>query len=71
MKNYSVRITTKAWVTTVVNVKATDEEAARSGALMVVNDPDGTQYWDFAGFLDPAGATMEDAPIQSVQERSA
>jgi hypothetical protein len=55
----------------VVNVKATDEEAARSGALMVVNDPDGTQYWDFAGFLDPAGATMEDAPIQSVQERSA
>lgn len=68
MKNYSVRITTKAWVTTVVNVKATDEEAARSGALLVVNDPDGTQYWDMCKFLDPAGATMEDAPIQGVRE---
>jgi hypothetical protein len=68
MINYSVRITTKAWVTTVVNVKATDEEAARSGALLVANDPAGPTYWDFCEFVDKGGATMEDAPIQGVRE---
>jgi hypothetical protein len=67
MKNYSVRITTKAWVTTVVNVKATDEEAARSGALLMANDRDGRLDWDFCEFVEEGGAGVEDAQCVTEQ----
>jgi hypothetical protein len=67
MKNYSVRITTKAWVTTVVNVKATDEEAARSGALLIANDRDGRLDWDFCEYMNAEGAGREDAQCVTEQ----
>lgn len=67
MKKYSVRITTKAWVTTVVNVKATDEEAARSGALLRANSKDWKFEWDFCEFVNEGGAEREDAQCVTEQ----
>lgn len=67
MKNYRVRITTKAWATTVVNVKATDKEAARSGALLRANDKDWNFEWDFCEFVNEGGAGREDAQCVTEQ----